>query len=38
MAHRRSPWAQAFDPYHPPVGWWEDLGLGIDEFGDDTTE
>jgi hypothetical protein len=31
------PWATAVDPYHP-VGWWEDLGLGADEFVDDTTE
>jgi len=31
----RSPWAVAEDPYRPP-GWWEDLGLGADEFvGDD---
>ena len=32
------PFAQAADPYHRPVvGWWEDLGLGLDEFvdGDD---
>jgi hypothetical protein len=23
------------DPYQPPVGWWEDLGLGLDEFEGD---
>jgi len=29
------PWqgTNVVEPYHPPVvGWWEDLGLGIDEF------
>jgi len=32
----RSPWAVAEDPY--PPGWWEDLGLGADEFEYETTE
>lgn len=34
MAHSRTPWATAADPYHPP-GWWHDLGLVLDEFEDD---
>jgi hypothetical protein len=34
MAHRDSPFAVPVDPYHPPVGWWEDLGLGAEEFDD----
>jgi hypothetical protein len=27
------PWqgTNVVDPYHPPLGWWEDLGLGADE-------
>ena len=32
------PWqgTNVVDPYHPPVGWWEDLGLSdLDEFDDD---
>jgi hypothetical protein len=32
------PFAVAEDPYHPPIGWWVDLGLGPDEFDWDTTE
>jgi hypothetical protein len=32
------PFADPIDPYHPPLGWWEDLGLGADEFVCDTTE
>jgi len=31
----RSPWAVPEDPYRPP-GWWEDLGLGADEFEHET--
>jgi len=34
---RTPPWAVAEDPYRPP-GWWEDLGLGADEFEYETTE
>lgn len=30
------PFATPIDPYHPPIGWWEDLGLGADEFVDAT--
>jgi hypothetical protein len=31
------PFIQATDPYHQPsqIGWWEDLGLGTDEFAED---
>jgi hypothetical protein len=26
------PFADPIDPYHTTIGWWEDLGLGVDEF------
>ena len=35
------PWqgTNVVDPYHPPVvGWWHDLGLGLDEFEFDADE
>jgi hypothetical protein len=34
------PWqgTNVVDPYTPPLGWWHDLGLGVDEFVEDTTE
>jgi hypothetical protein len=35
------PWqgTNVVDPYHPPIGWWHDLGLtDLDEKVEDTTE
>jgi len=34
------PWqgTNVVDPYRPPVRWWEDLGLGLDEFDADDAD
>jgi len=37
MGRKRSPWqgTNVVDPYTPPIGWWEDLGLTDDGLVDD---